>query len=198
MSKKNEFYVMRDTTLYKGLDDLISYINNHSPTEGMHMIEIGSYLGDSTLVFSKHFSDVLAIDPFLDDYDPNDDACNYAPFDKVYNEFINRTKDIPNIFLIRKTSDDTVEAIKNAAKSIDPRNLEEENLRAFDFIYIDGMHTYEQVKKDIQNYLPFIKKGGFIGGHDYADNKQQVIDAVNEQLGTPDATFQDTSWIKKV
>lgn len=198
MSKKNEFYVMRDTTLYKGLDDLISYINNHSPTEGMHMIEIGSYLGDSTLVFSKHFSDVLAIDPFIEDYDPDDDTCNYAPLSKVYEEFIYRTKDVHNIHLLRKTSDEGVEAIKNAAKEIDPINLEEHNLRAFDFIYIDGMHTYEQVKKDIQNYLPFIKKGGFIGGHDYAENKQQVVDAVNETVGAPDATFQDTSWIKKV
>ena len=198
MSNKDKFYVMRNQTLISGLKDLISYINAVKSTEDMHMIEIGSYLGDSTLLFAEHFSDVLAIDPFLDDYDPNDDTCNYAPFDKVYEEFINRTKDVPNIFLIKKTSDDAVDAIKNAAKNIDPRNLEEENLRAFDFIYIDGMHTYEQVKKDIQNYLPFVKKGGFIGGHDYVPGFQGVMDAVNEQFGAPDAVFHDTSWLKRV
>lgn len=198
MSKKDRFYVMRDTTLYKGLDDLISYINNHSPTEDMNMIEIGSYIGDSTLVFAKHFKTILAIDPFIDDYDPDDDACNYAPLSKVYEEFISRTKDIRNIHLFRKTSDEAVEAIKEVAAIIDPMNVEEENLKRYDFIYIDGMHTYEQVKKDIQNYLPFVKKGGFIGGHDYSSVWQDVVNAVNEQLGTPDATFQDTSWIKKV
>jgi predicted O-methyltransferase YrrM len=195
---KNSFYVMRNQTLFDGLKDLINHINSIGNTKDMHMIEIGSYLGDSTLVFSEHFSSVLAIDPFIENYDPNDDTCNYAPLSKVYEEFINRTKDNPRIHLIRKTSDEAVEAIKNAAKSIDPRNLEEENLKAFDFIYIDGMHTYEQVKKDIQNYLPFIKKGGFIGGHDYAENKRQVIDAVKEIIGEPDATFKDTSWIKRV
>jgi predicted O-methyltransferase YrrM len=195
---KDSFYVMRDSTLYKGLEDLINHINNHSSTKDMNMIEIGSYLGDSTLVFSNHFSTVLAIDPFIDDYDETDDVCNYAPFQEVYKEFIKRTKDVPNIHLLRKTSDEGVEAIKNAAKAIDPINLEEHNLRAFDFIYIDGMHTYEQVKKDIKNYLPLLKKGGFIGGHDYAETFQGVIDAVNETTGQPDATFQDTSWIKKI
>ena len=115
-----------------------------------------------------------------------------------YIDFINRTKDVPNIFLIKKTSDDAVEAIKNAAKNIDPRNLEKENLRAFDFVYIDGMHTYEQVKKDIANYLPFIKEGGFIAGHDYVPGFQGVMDAVNEQFGSPDAVFHDTSWLKRV
>ena len=195
---KDRFYVMRDWNLSRGLLNLIEYIGEFGNTEEMHMIEIGSYTGDSTLIFAEHFSDVLAIDPFLDDYDPNDDACNYAPFDKVYEEFMNRTKDVPNIFLIKKTSDDAVEAIKNAAKNIDPRNLEEENLKAFDFIYIDGMHTYDQVKKDIQNYLPFIKKGGFIAGHDYSSTWLGVIDAVNQTVGIPDEIFQDTSWIKRV
>lgn len=36
-----------------------------------------------------------------------------------------------------------------------------------DFAWIDGDHSYEQVKRDIRNYLPLIKKGGIIGGHDY-------------------------------
>jgi predicted O-methyltransferase YrrM len=197
-SKKDKFYVMRDYTLINGLLDLITHIAWKGNTKEMHMIEIGSYTGDSTLVFAEHFRSVLAIDPFIDDYDPEDDACNYAPFDQVYEEFIRKTKDVANMHLIRKTSDEAVEAIKKAAKSIDPRNLEEENLRAFDFIYIDGMHTYDQVKKDIVNYMPLLREGGFIGGHDYADNKKQVMDAVNEIIGQPDAVFQDTSWIKQV
>ncbi len=39
--------------------------------------------------------------------------------------------------------------------------------REFDFVWIDGDHSYEQVKRDIENYLPLVKKGGIIGGHDY-------------------------------
>jgi cephalosporin hydroxylase len=193
MSNKDRFYVMRDQTLFNGLTDLVNYINGFGDTKDMHMIEIGSYTGDSTLFFSEHFRSVIAVDPFLDDYDPSDDACNYAPFDQVYEEFIRRTKDNPKIELIRFNSDEAVEIIANAAKKLGAKHL---NL--FDLVYIDGMHTYDQVKKDIQNYLPFIKKGGFIAGHDYSSTWLGVIDAVNQTVGIPDAIFQDTSWIKRV
>ena len=37
----------------------------------------------------------------------------------------------------------------------------------FDFVYIDADHTYDMVKKDIELWLPLVKKGGVIGGHDY-------------------------------
>jgi len=193
MSNKDRFYVMRDQTLFNGLTDLVNHINGFGDTKDMHMIEIGSYTGDSTLFFSEHFRSVIAVDPFLDDYDPSDDACNYAPFHKVYEEFIRRTKDNPKIELIRFNSDEAVEIIANAAKKLGAKHL---NL--FDLVYIDGMHTYDQVKKDIQNYLPFIRKGGFIAGHDYSSTWLGVIDAVNQTVGIPDQIFQDTSWIKRV
>ena len=190
---KDRFYTMRDWNLSEGLLNLIKYIGEFGNTEEMNMIEIGSYTGDSTLLFAENFNSVLAVDPFLDDYDPNDDACNYAPFDKVYDEFILRTKDNPRIELIRFKSDDAVEIIQNAAKKLGATRFD-----LFDFVYIDGMHTYKQVKKDIKNYLPFIKEGGFIGGHDYVPGFQGVMDAVNEKFGSPDKTFHDTSWIKRV
>ncbi len=36
----------------------------------------------------------------------------------------------------------------------------------FDFIFIDGDHSYEGVKKDFEMYTPFLKKGGYVGFHD--------------------------------
>ena len=38
----------------------------------------------------------------------------------------------------------------------------------FDFIYIDGNHSYEFVIKDLENYYPKLKKGGIIAGDDYS------------------------------
>jgi hypothetical protein len=69
----------------------------------------------------------------------------------------------------------------------------------FDFIYIDGLHTYDGVKNDIINYKRFVKKGGVIGGHDYGTDHPHltgVTEAVNEMFGEPDKTFKDGSWIK--
>ncbi len=51
---------------------------------------------------------------------------------------------------IRKTSD---EFFKN-------------NKLKFDVIFIDGLHTYEQVRRDIINSMKFLNKGGFICIHD--------------------------------
>ena len=53
---------------------------------------------------------------------------------------------------ISKSSDDAV------------LDFEDESL---DFIFIDGLHTYDQVLIDCKNYYPKLKKGGYLIGHDY-------------------------------
>ncbi len=38
---------------------------------------------------------------------------------------------------------------------------------SLDFVYVDGLHTYEGVKSDLANYYPKLKSGGLIFGDDY-------------------------------
>lgn len=45
-----------------------------------------------------------------------------------------------------------------------------DNKEFFDCIFIDGLHTYEQVKKDIQNSLKFLNENGIILLHDCLPN----------------------------
>lgn len=40
------------------------------------------------------------------------------------------------------------------------------NQSLFDVIFIDGLHTYEQVRKDVINSMRFLKPGGWIALHD--------------------------------
>jgi hypothetical protein len=51
---------------------------------------------------------------------------------------------------VRKTSDDFFQT----------------NESYFDVIFIDGLHTYDQVRKDIINSIKFLKRGGWIAFHD--------------------------------
>ena len=46
----------------------------------------------------------------------------------------------------------------------------ENNNEKFDCIFIDGLHTYSQVKKDIDNSLKFLNHGGIILLHDCLPN----------------------------
>ena len=41
------------------------------------------------------------------------------------------------------------------------------SLKDFDFVFIDGLHTHEQVASDLDRYSKFIRPGGVIACHDY-------------------------------
>jgi hypothetical protein len=52
---------------------------------------------------------------------------------------------------------------------------------SFDFIYIDGLHDYESVKKDIKAWWKKVRSGGVLSGHDYNKIKWiGVVRAVEE------------------
>lgn len=173
-------YEMRSPLYKTGLEDLINYIDSRRPVNSLTMVEIGSYAGESTEIFSKRFKQVVSIDPFISGYDEKDPVNNYRELEQVYEVFSNKIKQLSNVSHIRKTSDEAVNLLKG---------------NKFDFVYIDGLHTYTQVLKDIRKYLPLLVEDGFIGGHDYHPVWQGVIKAVEESIGTPDQTFVDTSWI---
>lgn len=51
-----------------------------------------------------------------------------------------------------------------------------------DFVYVDGCHEYEAVKKDIELYAPKVRPGGFIGGHDmYAAGVAKAVQEFSNQ-----------------
>jgi hypothetical protein len=50
--------------------------------------------------------------------------------------------------------------------------------------FIDGSHEYEDVKADLIAWLPKVKKGGVLAGHDYDNtNHKGVRMAADEVLG---------------
>jgi predicted O-methyltransferase YrrM len=72
---------------------------------------------------------------------------------------------------------------------------------SLDFIFIDGLHTYEQVKIDCENYFSKVKSGGVFAGHDY-NVIEGVNRAVNEFAAKHGAEVQTCPndvwyWIKK-
>jgi predicted O-methyltransferase YrrM len=149
----------------EGLQDLI----NDLPSK-LVMVEIGSYAGESTLLFLKSgkIKKLYSIDPW------KHETAVFA--EKVFDE---TTKNY-NVVKLKTTIDG---ALKYLPQEID-------------FVYIDGDHSYNSVKNDIIKIIPKIKKGGIISGHDYAERyRDRVVKAVNELLRKPDKIYKDTSWI---
>ena len=48
-----------------------------------------------------------------------------------------------------------------------------------DLIFIDGAHDYKNVKRDIREWLPKIRSGGVLAGHDY---EKQLIEVPSSHL----------------
>lgn len=113
--------------------------------------EIGVYLGENAKVILRNLPirKLYLIDPYEPYYEYGEliEDSNDETFEKARKR-LKRFKG--KIEFIRKKSVD-------AANSV-PNNL--------DFVYLDGNHEYEHLKRDIECYLPKVKKGGVLGGHD--------------------------------
>jgi hypothetical protein len=67
---------------------------------------------------------------------------------------------------------------------------------ALDFVFIDANHLYEYVCQDIRLWLPKLKPGGLMAGHDYCFPVAAwgVQRAVDEAFGDSVETGPDYTW----
>lgn len=63
-----------------------------------------------------------------------------------------------------------------------------------DFVFIDADHSYEGCKRDIENWLPKVRRGGMLCGHDYSTDWPMVQKAVDER-GWKFAVGPDHVWM---
>lgn len=180
---KMKIPVMRNAQSIAALHDMCKWLlNQNSSLSKKTILEIGTFYGDSAIVFAHYFKQVVTIDPY--DSSVGGIASSLDMFN-LYVETIKRLKKYKNIILHRMTS-------QEYAGWLDPHR------RVIDIIYIDGLHTYNAVRQDIKCFLPFLKKDGWLCGHDYRQNKfPGVVQAVNE-FRKPDKVFADYSWCIKL
>jgi hypothetical protein len=127
-------------------------------------IEIGVEKADNALSIIKELpiEKLFLIDPYI----PYEDELEHADHSADCAIAHDKLAEYSQVVWLRKTSESA--------------NKEFQNKEAFDFVYIDGNHTFEFVKKDIMLYYPLIRNNGLIGGHDYTPFYESVMRAVNE------------------
>ena len=141
---------------------LAELLKDKGPIKGL---EIGCAQGTTTEFLLKSLPELTlyGIDPYEDYVDWNGN--NLTRLDDLFDVFTQRMSPYKERHSInRKYSDDAANDYRD---------------EFFDFIFIDGLHTYDQVKKDCKNYYPKLKRGGIFSGHDYYTIKG-VRDAVRE------------------
>lgn len=181
MSELDILYRMRggQGAFIDGLKELIG-----EASRGETAVEIGAYAGQSTeLICDSHkFGRVITIDPYVDGYDPTDAPITTYKLAEVRRLFYKRAIKYRNLLHLNLLSAEAAGLFQDGS---------------IDFLYIDGNHQYEAVKQDIELFLPKIKHGGLISGHDYT-LFEGVKTAVDERFGAPDRVFSDTSWMVRL
>jgi hypothetical protein len=158
--------------------------NNYSS-----FLEVGVWKGDNIIKIASFFSNVkcYGVDPY--DYSEYDNQSSIkddkslllkSESENVYQYSLSLSNRYKNYSLIRKSS-------LQAA-----RGFKDESL---DVVFIDANHSYESVKSDISLWLPKVRIGGYLCGHDYSIYFFGVIQAVNEMLGVDNIVIKsDDTW----
>jgi len=138
--------------------ELLAHLLETMLDDGFVGAEIGVDHAETTLCILRRCSKMkhlYAIDPYF-----NRDG-RYQEVSKQLSEFDKCT-------LLRMTSDEAVSQI--------PDEL--------DFIFVDGDHSFLAVQSDLNNYVPKIKSGGLLTGHDWTCVRKDfgVVQAAEEFL----------------
>ena len=132
------------------------------PADGPVAVEIGSWLGKSSLVLSKGLKGktqpkLYCIDPFNGDADANDRA--------LYGREMNAMeKTLEQTFLDNMKKHGVLEIVRPVvAYSFE---VAPDFKEPIDLLFIDGNHDYPAVLQDYEQWTPLIKPGGVIAFHD--------------------------------
>jgi len=150
------------------------------------IIEIGSLYGwtlQHYIHYSQEGSTVLSIDlPVRNFVGPQDwrvakQEDNYKNVWPTWAK-ANKTKLylIPDSSQKQQTLDKTKEIFKD---------------EQIDFLFIDGDHTYNGVKKDYEMYSPLVRNGGIIAFHDIGENEEGGVHVLWDEIKHTRSSYKE-------
>lgn len=140
------------------LFDLARGVTDDSPV----VVEIGSFLGKSTIVLGKglmgkNSPKLYCIDPFdfrmEESWMPN------------YSRMGGKSTTDPSEIFLHNLEINGVRGLVDFKQAFS-HDVAKGFEQAIDLLFIDGDHSYDAVKRDIEDWAPMLKPDGFIAFHD--------------------------------
>jgi len=157
---------------------------------GETIVEVGSYLGRSAcflgeeVVKSGKKITILCVDLWPPTYKNPDNESITIWHESTFETFYANVRQSHLTKII----------IPIRASSLHAASFVRNNLAS---VFIDADHSYEGCLADIKAWLPKVKKGGLLCGHDFSDTFPGVPKAVREMFGNQAQVFGQT-WVYKV
>lgn len=154
-----------------------------------HFVEVGAFLGKSTsflgveIINSGKEIDLDVVDTFLGTSDTCSILREKMGSGNMFQQFKQNTRPIWRVLTVIPFS-----SLEAALR------YEEHTL---DFVFLDADHDYTAVSADIRAWLPKIRPGGYLGGHDYLPDWPGVVRAVDEFFGER-KQVRGSSWLVSV
>lgn len=179
-------YNIADVNSYGRTNEIVNIIEQNNYKS---FVEVGVWRGTNIISIAKRFNSVMCYG--YDSYDSleysnqsfyKDDKAQILikEADIVFNHVKSESLKLKNFFLYRKSSEQGA------------NDFEDESI---DMVFIDANHSFLSVKNDINNWLPKVKKGGCLSGHDYSLKFYGVVQAVNLILGADSIIVKsDDTW----
>ena len=160
----------------KRWDEIINRVDKNKPV--FRIAEVGVWIGKTALRVLKSCPNVFlymidrwCVPPAGDSYLTSGSSMALSE-KKIFDDAYNKCMAIHNKY------PDRSEIIK--MDSVESAGLYKDGF--FDLVFIDGDHSYKGCKRDVKAWLPKVKNGGFMSGHDYAHPDQGDVKEVVDEL----------------
>jgi hypothetical protein len=180
--------IIVDNSLISGRDipELVNHLKIENP--------VGIEIGVDEAMTSEYLLDnipnlkLFGVDPYASYVDWNGNNLDQSGRNATYDKMRSRLDKFGSSFKHhRMISDDAVGLFEDDS---------------VDFIFIDGLHEYDQVLKDCRSYWPKVKKGGLFAGHDFGaiEGVRKAVEKFAEEVGVKLINHKSAAdiwyWIK--
>ena len=147
---------------------LVDLVHEHCPGSGVRVVEIGTYTGRTAAHLHKYCPQIERL--YTVDLEKPDPARD-------------RIRGLERVVFIQERSD-------LAAKAFEDESV--------DLVFIDGDHSEEGARRDLGAWVPKVRPGGVIAGHDYDSPRhpgvRRAVDRFFAQHPQPIRTEANMVW----